>query len=127
ALALLAAECSGAATARADSEPILALAAAVEMLHTSTLVLDDVIDGALLRRGAPTLNALWQGGATVLAGNFMFGTAAQFAAETENPRVIRLFADTLRIIVDGELHQLAARYEYNQEKQNYYERIYAKT
>lgn len=128
ALALLTAELE--VTGQADTfdpEQIIALAAAVEMLHTSTLVHDDVIDGALLRRGAPTLNSVWQGGATVFAGNYMFGTAAHFAAETGNPRVIQLFADTLRVIVDGELRQLAARNDYHQEKANYYERIFAKT
>jgi geranylgeranyl pyrophosphate synthase len=114
-------------TANTTDSAVIALAAAVEMLHTSTLVHDDVIDGALLRRGAPTLNAVWNGGATVLAGNYMFGTAAAFAAETQHPQVIRLFADTLRVIVDGELRQLAARNEYQQERDSYYERIYAKT
>ncbi|MCC6455284.1 MAG: polyprenyl synthetase family protein [Caldilineaceae bacterium] len=106
---------------------IVALAASVEMLHTATLVHDDVIDGALLRRGAPTLNAQWNRGATILAGNFMFARAAYFAAETNNPRVIRIFADTLETIVNGELHQLSARHEFRQDKEGYYQRIYAKT
>lgn len=106
---------------------IIALAASVEMLHTATLVHDDVIDGALLRRGAPTLNALWNRGATILAGNFMFARAAYFAAETNNPRVIRIFANTLETIVNGELHQLSARHDFRQAKEDYYQRIYAKT
>ncbi|MCB0063880.1 MAG: polyprenyl synthetase family protein [Caldilineaceae bacterium] len=106
---------------------VIALAAAIEMLHTATLVHDDVIDGALLRRGAPTLNATWSGGSTVLAGNYMFGTAALFAAETADLRVIHLFSDTLEVIVTGELNQLRARYHFDQPKEIYYERIYAKT
>jgi geranylgeranyl pyrophosphate synthase len=106
---------------------IVALAASVEMLHTATLVHDDVIDGALLRRGAPTLNALWNRGATILAGNFMFARAAYFAAETNNARVIRIFANTLETIVNGELHQLSARHDFRQDKAGYYQRIYAKT
>jgi geranylgeranyl pyrophosphate synthase len=127
ALALLSAEFNGSAQERANYGGVVALAAAVEMLHTSTLVHDDVIDGALLRRGAPTLNATWNRGATVLAGNYMFGAAAHFSSETQHPRVIRLFADTLKIIVDGELRQLSARHHFYQEKENYYQRIYAKT
>lgn len=111
----------------APNDAIIALAASVEMLHTSTLVHDDVIDGALLRRGAPTLNASWSGGSTVMAGNYMFGSAARFAAETGSMRVIHLFADTLRVIVDGELHQLLDRYDYGQEMDRYLSRIYAKT
>ena len=111
----------------ADTPEVIALAAAVEMLHTATLVHDDVIDSALLRRGAPTLNATWNGGSTVLAGDYMFGTAALFSAQTQNLQVIRLFSDTLKIIVDGELRQLRDRYNYGQEKSAYYQRIYAKT
>ncbi|MEZ4717410.1 MAG: polyprenyl synthetase family protein [Caldilineaceae bacterium] len=106
---------------------IVALASSVEMLHTATLVHDDVIDNALLRRGAPTLNASWSKGATVLAGNYMFGRAARFAAETRNMRVIHIFSDTLQIIVNGELRQLFARNDYAQDKASYYQRIYAKT
>lgn len=106
---------------------VLALASAVEMLHTATLVHDDVIDGALLRRGAPTLNATWSGGRSVLAGNYMFGTAAAFSAQTENMRVIHLFSATLEVIVSGELNQLRDRFQFTQAKDAYYNRIYAKT
>lgn len=127
ALALLASEFNGPAHSTPGYNRIIALAASVEMLHTATLVHDDVIDGALLRRGAPTLNARWSGGSTVLAGNYMFGTAARFSAETQNTRVIELFSETLRIIVDGELRQLQDRYNYYQQRDSYYQRIYAKT
>ncbi len=106
---------------------LIALAAAVEMLHTATLVHDDVIDGALLRRDAPTLNASWSAGATVLAGDYMFARSAQFAAETGNVRVITIFSDTLRVLVDGEMRQLSDRNDFRQDRQAYYQRIYAKT
>lgn len=109
------------------SNPAIALAAAVETLHTATLVHDDVIDNALIRRGSPTLNASWTSGATVLAGDYLFARAAAFAAETGSVRVITLFANTLRVICEGELRQLAARYRWDQPKDAYYERIYAKT
>ncbi len=127
ALALLAAELNGPIQDLPNYERVVALAAAVEMLHTSSLVHDDVIDNALLRRGAPTLNAKWTPGSTVLAGNFMFGTAALLSSETRDMRVIQIFSDTLNIIVDGELRQLQARHNYNQPKDDYNHRIYAKT
>lgn len=127
ALALLSAEFNGPLQGAPRYQSVVALAAAVEMLHTATLVHDDVIDGALLRRGAPTLNARWSGVSTVLAGNYLFGTAARFSAETQDMRVIGLFSDTLRVIVDGELRQLKDRYNFGQKKENYYQRIYAKT
>ncbi|MYJ78945.1 MAG: polyprenyl synthetase family protein [Caldilineaceae bacterium SB0670_bin_27] len=110
-----------------NAHTLIALAAAVEMLHTATLVHDDVIDGALLRRDAPTLNASWSAGATVLAGDYMFARSAQFAAETDNVRVITIFSDTLRVIVDGEMRQLSDRNDFRQDRQAYYQRIYAKT
>ncbi|MCS6828773.1 MAG: polyprenyl synthetase family protein [Caldilinea sp.] len=127
ALALLSAEFNGPMQGGPRHHVVIALAASVEMLHTATLVHDDVIDGALLRRGAPTLNARWSGVSTVLAGNYLFGTAAHFSAETGDMRVIRLFSDTLRTIVDGELRQLKDRYNFLQPRENYYQRIYAKT
>lgn len=127
ALALLTSQLNPAKQDEDTHQRVLSIAAAVEMLHTATLVHDDVIDEALLRRGAPTLNASWSKGATVLAGNYMFAQAAHFAAETDNMRVIHIFSDTLNVIVNGELQQIFARYNYGQERQEYYDRIYAKT
>lgn len=109
------------------SEKTIAVAAAVETLHNATLVHDDLIDNALVRRGITTLNAVWNKGATVLAGDYLFARAAGFAAETENVRVIQLFADTLRIIVEGELRQLYSSRQWRQTKDAYYPRIFAKT
>jgi len=109
------------------SEKAVALAAAVETLHNATLVHDDLIDGAPVRRGNITLNAIWNRGATVLAGDYLFARAAGFAAETENIRVVQLFADTLRIICEGELRQLFSTRQWSQPKESYYPRIFAKT
>ena len=108
-------------------EKTISLAAAVETLHNATLVHDDLIDGALLRRGSATLNSMWGKGATVLAGDYLFARAAGFAAETENVRVVQIFAETLRIICDGELRQLFSSGQWEQPKDTYYTRIFAKT
>jgi geranylgeranyl pyrophosphate synthase len=110
-----------------SSEKAIAAAAAVEMLHNATLVHDDLIDGALTRRGITTLNAQWNKGATVLAGDYLFARAAGFAAETENVRVVQLFAETLRTICEGELRQLFSSRQWRQPKESYYPRIFAKT
>ena len=100
--------------------------AAAELLHTATLVHDDLIDGALLRRGAETLNARWSSAATVLTGDFLFARAAKLAADLNNLEAMRMFAETLAVIVNGELTQLfSARGVINRD--NYYQRIYAKT
>jgi len=85
-----------------------------------------LIDGALLRRGSATLNAQWSPPATVLTGDFIFARAAKLSAETDHLPLMKLFAETLAIIVNGELTQLfAARGVASRE--NYYKRIYAKT
>ncbi len=110
----------------APEEKLITLGASVELLHTATLVHDDLIDGALLRRGMPTLNARWSPAATVLTGDFLFARAARLAAETDYLPLMKLFAETLATIVNGELTQMfSARGVI--ERNNYYERIYAKT
>ena len=108
-------------------EKAVALAGAIEMLHTATLVHDDLIDNSLLRRGKTTINAHWNSGATVLAGDLIFAQAAALAAETHHVRVISLFANTLGVICRGELAQLFAPTWDEQNKSHYYDRIYSKT
>ena len=110
----------------APLEKLVTLGAAVELLHTATLVHDDLIDGSLLRRGMPTLNARWSPPATVLTGDFLFARAAITAAETDHLPLMKLFSETLATIVNGELTQMfTSRGLINRE--NYYKRIYAKT
>jgi len=105
---------------------LITLGSAIELLHTATLVHDDLIDGSLLRRGNPTLNSQWSPGATVLTGDFLFSCAARLAAETESLPVIKLFAQTLTTIVNGEITQLfSSRTRISRE--GYFNRIYAKT
>lgn len=111
----------------AERDKVVSLAAAVEMLHSATLVHDDVIDGSLLRRGNPTLNASWSQGATILAGDYIFARAALFAAQTDNVRVMRIFSETLMTICEGELRQLFDLRNWQQPKETYYQRIYGKT
>jgi len=111
---------------KAPHEKLVTLGAAVEMLHTATLVHDDLIDGSLLRRGIPTLNARWSPAATVLTGDFLFGRAAKLAAETDYLPLMKLFSETLTVIVNGELTQMFSAKGII-ERKNYYNRIYAKT
>ncbi|MFC2031390.1 polyprenyl synthetase family protein [Chloroflexota bacterium] len=119
-----------------DLDKLVSLAASVEMLHTATLVHDDLIDGAFLRRGNPTLNASWSSGATVLTGDYLFARAASLAASTNNVRVIAIFADTLMTICSGELRQIFDRHytpsvdseeAFQAALERYDQRIYAKT
>jgi geranylgeranyl pyrophosphate synthase len=97
------------------------------MLHTATLVHDDIIDGALVRRGNPTLNATWSPGATILTGDYLFARAADLAAQTDSVTVMRLFAKALMTICNGELRQLFNARRLLVDRDDYYRRIYAKT
>lgn len=110
----------------APHDKLITLAAAIELLHTATLIHDDLIDGSLLRRGMPTLNSQWTPGSTVLTGDFIFARAAQLAADTESIPVIKIFSKTLATIVNGEITQLFSG-RCQTERENYYSRIYAKT
>ena len=110
----------------ADDESILNLAAAVELLHTATLVHDDLIDGARLRRGIPTLNTRWSAAATVLAGDYIFAQAAGRAASIEKTELMKIFSETLATIVGGEITQLFDS-RGKASRDDYYKRIYAKT
>jgi geranylgeranyl pyrophosphate synthase len=121
AVALLAGDMLG-----AQADRVVTLGAAIELLHTATLVHDDLIDGALLRRGIATLNSQWSPAATVLTGDYIFARAANLAAETNSIPVMRLFSQTLATIVNGELTQLFASRGVAS-RENYFQRIYAKT
>jgi geranylgeranyl pyrophosphate synthase len=109
-----------------DQQKIVWVAAAIETLHTATLVHDDLVDGSLLRRGLPTLNVHWSPSATVLTGDFLFARAAQFAAETDSNPLMREFALTLETIIAGELNQLFAG-QGQASREAYFQRIHAKT
>jgi len=119
-----------------DLDKLVPLAASVEMLHTATLVHDDLIDGALMRRGKETLNARWNMGATVLTGDYLFARSAALAAETDNVRVMAIFSNTLMTICRGELSQIFDRHDipemdseqdWGQALERYDRRIHAKT
>ncbi len=109
-----------------DISRLITLSAAIELLHTATLVHDDLIDGSLLRRGIPTLNSKWSPAATVLTGDFMFAKAAKLAADTESVPVMKLFANTLGTIVNGEITQMFSSHCLG-DIDLYYDRIYSKT
>ncbi|MCX6054440.1 MAG: polyprenyl synthetase family protein [Chloroflexi bacterium] len=110
----------------AKKETLITLATSIELLHTATLVHDDLIDGSLLRRGVPTLNAKWSPAATVLTGDFLFACAANLAAKTNSIEVMSLFSKTLMTIVNGEVNQLFSS-RCSPIRDDYYRRIYAKT
>jgi geranylgeranyl pyrophosphate synthase/phage shock protein PspC (stress-responsive transcriptional regulator) len=108
-------------------EVLVPLATSVELLHTATLVHDDVIDEAAERRGNPTAAALFGNSASVMLGDYMFAHAAELIASTDNTRVVRHFARTLGRMAAGELQQDITAFEYSEDVERYMDRIGGKT
>ena len=110
-----------------DVSRVLPLAAAVEMLHTATLVHDDLLDGSLLRRGNATLNAKLSAGAVILVGDYLFARAADLAAATESVPVVSIFSKTLMTICRGEITHAFDEDGWQRTKEGYYHSTYSKT
>lgn len=110
-----------------DRARAVAVAAAVEVLHTATLVHDDLIDDSRLRRGKPTLNAAWNSGVVVLVGDYLFGQAAELAAQARSLDLSDIFSRTVSIICHGELSSLLDIRPWAIGREGYYNKIYAKT
>ena len=81
------------------------LGAVVEMVHTATLVHDDIIDGAELRRGRPSPNTTWGNSRCVLAGDWLYMQAFRIALDERNFRVLELLIGLTQVMVEGELLQ----------------------
>lgn len=109
------------------NERAIDVAAGVELLHTASLVHDDSIDKAALRRGNPTLNTELSTGAVILIGDYLFAKSAILAARPENPRVMVIFAETLAEICDGQIRETLEAHKLDQSMEDYEARIYGKT
>jgi len=106
ALLLLAAELCGYTGPRR-----VQVGAAVELLHTATLLHDDVVDVSELRRGRPSANALWGNRRAILAGDFFYARASSMIVEDGDLDILWIFADTIRSMAEGELLQLERSYD----------------
>lgn len=108
-------------------EKLLPMATATELLHVATLVHDDAIDKASVRRGRPTINEVWGVDKAVILGDYLFAKAGEFAAATGNLRAVKLFAQTLETISSGELKQAFSAFNLKQTFDQYLQRIAGKT
>jgi heptaprenyl diphosphate synthase/octaprenyl-diphosphate synthase len=108
-------------------ELLVPLAASIELLHTATLVHDDVIDASDTRRGRATANALRHNAAAVMLGDYMFAHAAALICRTEDIEVVKVFSHTLMQMAAGELSQDLSAYQYGQDVVQYFHRIAGKT
>jgi len=103
------------------------IAASSELMHIATLVHDDAIDSADMRRGRPTINFVWGVDLAVLLGDFLFARAGEMAADTGNIRAVKIFTRTLGIIAHGEIKQALSSFKMPQSYDHYIQRIAAKT
>lgn len=110
-----------------DIERLIPGAAAIELLHTATLIHDDTIDSAVIRRGKATVNSMLPASSTILIGDYIFAQSALFAAKPADPEVVSVFARTLIEICNGELQQMEGNHQFTFSRQEYFRRIYAKT
>jgi geranylgeranyl pyrophosphate synthase len=120
----------------APPAPFRRLAAAVEMLHAATLIHDDLVDNSTMRRGQATLHTIWPVGVTVLVGDYLLGEATALIAELEDPRIARVFADSLRTMCAGEIrrtlairrgHPASSKGSTEHWREDYYRDVQAKT
>lgn len=110
-----------------DTRRLIPAAAAVELLHTATLVHDDMIDRAPTRRGVPTVNHTLSDRVSVLVGDYLFAKSADLAAKTESLEVMDIFAGVLMTIADGQLQEMFSSATPELLREDYYRRIACKT
>jgi len=103
------------------------LAAAVEFIHTATLLHDDVVDGSGLRRGKRTANIIWGNPASVLVGDFLFSRSFELMVEDGSLRVLKILSRASAVIAEGEVDQLTAQRRIDTGEDHYLEIIQAKT
>jgi octaprenyl-diphosphate synthase len=103
------------------------LAAAVEFIHTATLLHDDVVDGSGMRRGKRTANLIWGNPASVLVGDFLFSRAFELMVEDGSLKVLRILSHASAVIAEGEVEQLTAQRQIDTGEDHYLEIISAKT
>lgn len=122
AFTILAAKCCG-----ANLKQVLPLAVALEMVHMSTLVHDDIIDASPLRRGQPTVWARWGKELSLHAGDYLFARSLKLIAAYDNPAIPSILASVSVKMVQGEICQLSSTFDINVSLREYLDRICRKT
>jgi octaprenyl-diphosphate synthase len=108
-------------------ESAVLTAAALEIFHSATLIHDDIIDSAYLRRNIPTVNAKWNSQVAVLVGDYLHDKAIEAIFETKNDQVIAAFLKTAGVVCDGEILELKEKNNFNLKEETYFTVIERKT
>lgn len=110
-----------------DREEVVLLAAGTEVLHSATLVHDDIVDEADSRRGQPAVHAAWSTKVAVLAGDYLFASAADLVARLNRPKIVRQFADTIHVMSRSEFVFPSFNGDADATRRQYLEKIGGKT
>jgi heptaprenyl diphosphate synthase len=103
------------------------VAVALELIHMASLVHDDVIDDADLRRGQPTVKSKWDNKIAMYTGDFVFALALELMSNIENSEAHKILANTIVEVTVGEIQQIKDKYRFNQNLKDYLRRIKRKT
>lgn len=111
----------------AQGDTPITMAAIIEFIHTATLLHDDVVDGSTLRRGRPTANRVWDNPTAVLVGDFLYSRAFQMIVSLNSMDCMRILAEATNVIAEGEVLQLAHRFQPDIDEARYLNVIRFKT
>jgi len=103
------------------------VAMAVELIHIATLIHDDVIDRAILRRSRQSISAKFGDESAVLLGDYVYAKAFQELARIQRPEIVSLFAETTSVMCQGEIRQVQNRYRFDLSEEDYFSFIEKKT
>ncbi|MGI8383580.1 heptaprenyl diphosphate synthase component II [Robertmurraya sp. P23] len=103
------------------------VAVALELIHMASLVHDDVIDDAELRRGQPTIKAKWDNRIAMYTGDYIFARSLELMTNIKNPLAHQILSETIVELCVGEIEQIKFKYDYNQTLRDYLLRIKRKT
>ncbi|MGX6442572.1 heptaprenyl diphosphate synthase component II [Neobacillus sp. K501] len=112
---------------RYDIDVMKNVAVALELIHMASLVHDDVIDDADLRRGQPTVKAKWDNKTAMYTGDFIFALSLELMTEINKPLAHKILANTIVEVTVGEIQQIKDKYRFNQNLRDYLRRIKRKT
>jgi octaprenyl-diphosphate synthase len=119
-IALLAAKATGYSGTRHIDVAVI-----IELIHTATLLHDDVVDASKMRRGRETANLVWGSEASVLVGDFLYSRAFQMMVDLQNMRILEILADSTNTIAEGEVMQLVNCHDPDITEQRYLDTITA--
>ena len=112
---------------RVDVQTLVALAASIELMHHATLVHDDIIDAAPVRRKQPSLNAVWGNEISVISGDYLYARAFVLAASSLQPPELKALAHVAEVMCQGELAEIEHRYDTDLTEEGYLDIIRQKT